>query len=244
MCTVTVWPRQNGYVLGMNRDEQRARVAALPPRTRRVNRRLVAGPSEPGGGMWIALNDAGATFALINWYSIGARVNRNVLSRGEVVLAVSASISPDETAAAHAKLPLERVNPFRLIGVFPGTRTISEWRWDLKRLVHKSHRWRPQQWISSGVDEPRAQRIRGRTFRIARGQRSAGTLKWLRRLHGSHTPECGPFSTCMHRDDAVTVSYTETTVLSRRATLRYRNGPPCAAGGFSSRRLEVDAQAC
>lgn len=189
--------------------------------------------------MWIAINDAGATLALINWYSLGARVRRNVLSRGEVVVAASASVSPDETAAALAKLPLERVNPFRLIGVFPATRKILEWRWDLERLARKSHRWRPQQWVSSGFDEPEAQRIRGRTFRGARGERAAGTLKWLRRLHASHVPECGPFSTCMHRPDAATVSYTETTVLSRRATLRYRKGPPCAGNKFSARRLEV-----
>src|SRR2546426_6818300 len=47
----------------------------------------------------------------------------------------------------------------------------------------------------SGFDEPAAQRVRGATFRKARKQASDGSLAWQRRLHRSHTPERGPFST-------------------------------------------------
>ncbi|MSU60017.1 MAG: hypothetical protein EXS35_17915 [Pedosphaera sp.] len=230
MCTVTLIARRNGYALGMNRDEKRTRVAGLPPKLRFVNQRAILCPSEPGGGTWLALNDSGVTLALINWYSITARVKANPVSRGDVVNAVSAAASFAEAASALNDFPLHRTNAFRLIGIFPAGREVVEWLWDLKRLVRKQHRWRTQQWISSGFDEPEAQRIRGRTFRLAQRQRSAGTLEWLRRLHASHAAECGPFSTCMHRDDAATVSYTEAAVSARRATLRYRPGFPCAAG--------------
>jgi hypothetical protein len=51
----------------------------------------------------------------------------------------------------------------------------------------------------------------------------------LRRLHRSHSPEAGPFSTCMHRSDAATVSYTEITAFSRKARLRYHAAAPCNA---------------
>src|SRR6266853_2821052 len=77
MCTVTFIARRRGYCLGMNRDEKLARPTGLPPRKKMVNGRAVISPSEPGGGTWIALNDQGATLALINWYSIIARVDRN-----------------------------------------------------------------------------------------------------------------------------------------------------------------------
>jgi hypothetical protein len=213
----------------MNRDEKLTRPTGLPPKVKKVNGRAVISPSEPGGGTWIAMNDHGATLALINWYSIAARVDGKAVSRGEVVNSGSAAISSDFTDAALAGLPLKLINPFRLIGVFPVTGEIVEWRWNLKQLVRKQHRWKSQQWISSGFDEPTAQRVRGKTFQRAERQHSAGGLDWLRRLHRSHSPEAGPFSTCMHRADAATVSYTEVTVSSHQATMRHHGGAPCRA---------------
>ena len=59
MCTVTLIARRNGYALGMNRDERLARVAALPPKNQRLERRHALFPSEPNGGTWIGVNDAG-----------------------------------------------------------------------------------------------------------------------------------------------------------------------------------------
>src|SRR5204862_7203877 len=100
MCTVTFIARKRGYCLGMNRDEKLTRPTALPPKKRTVNGRAVFAPSEPGGGTWIALNDQGATLALMNWYSIKARIERNALSRGEIVNSVSASVSSDSADAA------------------------------------------------------------------------------------------------------------------------------------------------
>lgn len=227
MCTVTLIARRNGYALGMNRDESLARVPGLPPRELRVNDRRVLCPSEPGGGTWISLNDAGVTFALINWYSISARGGKNSVSRGKVVQAVSATASIKEAATALARLPLRRINPFRLIAVFPATREVVEWRWNLKTLGRASCPWKAQQWISSGYDEAEAQRIRGAVFRAAQSQKSFSSMEWLRRLHRSHAPGRGPFSTCMHREDAATVSYSEVTVTSRAVVMQHIVAAPC-----------------
>jgi hypothetical protein len=227
MCTVTFIARQRGYCLGMNRDEKLTRPAGLPPKEKRLNGLGVISPSEPGGGTWIAVNDHGATLALINWYSIAARVDGKGVSRGEVVNSASAAILPGSADDALHGLPLNRINPFRLIGVFPTTSEIVEWRWNLKQLVRKNLPWKSQQWISSGFDEPAAQRVRGRTFRQAQKQESTGSLDWLRRLHRSHLPQTGPFSTCMHRNDAATVSYTEIVVSDQHALMRYGNAAPC-----------------
>src|SRR6266481_3794102 len=154
MCTVTFIAQQRGYCLGMNRDEKLTRPTGLPPKKMKVNGRAVISPSEPGGGTWIAMNDHGATLALINWYSITARVGHNAISRGEVVNSVRVASSPDLADDAIVGLPLNRINPFRLIGVFPITGELIEWRWDLKKLARKNHCWKSQQWISSGFDEP------------------------------------------------------------------------------------------
>src|SRR5258707_11078162 len=227
MCTVTFIARKKGYCLGMNRDEKLTRPTGLPPKKRKVDGRAIIYPSEPGGGTWIAMNDHGATLALINWYSIAARVGGKAVSRGEVINSMSAAISPDFADAALHELPLNQINPFRLIGVFPVTGEIVEWRWNLKQLVRKNLPWKSQQWISSGFDEPTAQRVRSRTYRLAQKQKSPGAVEWLRRLHRSHMPQTGPFSTCMHRKDAATVSYTEVAVSGQHALMRYCNRAPC-----------------
>src|SRR5271165_6617690 len=100
MCTVTFSPRRRGYALAMNRDEQLTRVAGLPPREKTISGHKILSPSEPSGGTWISLNDLGVTFALINWYSITARVKTGAVSRGRVVVAASSSDSPDLASVA------------------------------------------------------------------------------------------------------------------------------------------------
>jgi hypothetical protein len=231
MCTVTFIPRGAGYYLAMNRDEQLSRIAGLPPRREFIDGRAVLFPSEPGGGMWISVNDRRSSFALVNWYSVAARVGDGAVSRGEVVRSVSTCANGDEAEAPLAGLLLERMNPFRLIGIFPSDRKVVEWQWDLKKLVQKRRGWKAQQWISSGFDEGTAQRLRGQAFREALRQRSNGGLEWLRRLHRSHRPHRGAFSTCAHRADAATVSHTEISVSSRQARMRYHSGAPCQKAG-------------
>ncbi len=239
MCTVTFIARQKGYALGMNRDEKLSRPAAHPPARIEVGGRAVVCPSETAGGTWIAVNDTGTSFALINWYAISARVRRGAVSRGDVVKAVCAAASPGLADEALSALPLRQINPFRLIGFFPAKMRIVEWRWNLKKLIKRAFQWKTRQWVSSGFDELRAQRVRGETFRQALLQSSSGSMGWLRRLHSSHTPQIGPFSTCMHRADAATVSYTEISVSSRSTSVRYLGGPACHASGQRSEHQKI-----
>ena len=239
MCTVTFIARGNGYALGMNRDEKLARTTALPPSRLRFRGRSILCPSEPNGGTWIGVNDSGSTLALINWYSVPARVSGQTVSRGEVVKSSFMAGSPAMTDRALGALPLARVNPFRLIGVFFTHRAVVEWRWNLERLERLDHRWQTNTWISSGFDEPGARQTRGKTFGEALRQNSAGSVDWLRRLHRSHGPERGPYSTCMHREDAATVSYTEVIVWREAATMRYAPGAPCCTSPLPARRLQL-----
>lgn len=227
MCTVTFWPKKRGYILGMNRDEQRSRAAALGPSTVEVNGLRVVHPSEPSGGTWISSNERGLTVALINWYSVTARVSKNALSRGEVVLAVRAARSTNEIAFRLGTLPLERINPFRLIAVVEDEQLVHEWRWNQETLSAVRHAWLPGIWISSGFDEHGAQRARSAVFAESLRDPDAGSVAWLRRLHSSHLPECGPLSICMHRADAVTVSYTEIEAAEGALTMRQTMNSPC-----------------
>ena len=239
MCTVTFIARRSGYALGMNRDEKLTRVRARPAARHRLGDGGALFPSEPNGGTWVGVNDSGATLALINWYSVATRVAGETVSRGEAVRSALHSESPAGVDAALAQLPLNRVNSFRLIGVFPKAKTVVEWRWDLRQLQRFSHPWQTNIWISSGFDEPGAQRTRGNSFREALRQSSAGSTEWLRRLQRAHGPERGPYSLCMHRDDATTVSYTEVVVSPRAATLRYTPGAPCCTAAQPALSLAI-----
>lgn len=240
MCTVTFIARRRGYALGMNRDEKRTRVVALPPARHALGGRDVLFPSEPNGGTWVGVNDAGVTLALINWYSVHVGVLGQTLSRGEVVKSALPSNSSVLVDAVLAGLSLAQVNAFRLIGVFPAHQSVVEWRWNLEHLARVEHSWQTQTWISSGFDEPGAQRTRGEVFRRALGQKSVGELEWLRRLHRSHDPEQGPYSHCMHREDAATVSYTEITVSRRMAVLKYIPRAPCCPDPAAALHLPIE----
>lgn len=240
MCTVTFIARRNGYALGMNRDEKLIRAAGLPPRLTYLNGHAILAPSEPGGGTWIGVNDTGVTLALINWNSVTSRVAGQAVSRGEVVKLALPSDSPALVDATLNELLLPRVNPFRLIGVFPACKAVVEWRWNLQHLERRDHRWRTNTWVSSGFDEPGAQQTRGKAFRETLRQKTAGSTDWLRRLHRSHGPECGPYSTCMHREDAATVSYSEVTVSRQTAKMRYAPGAPCCTALMPTFGLQLD----
>ncbi len=55
----------------------------------------------------------------------------------------------------------------------------------------------------------------------------------------SHLPERGPFSICMHRSDAATVSYMEVAVSGQRATMRYKPGPCCSNGAMMTKTISL-----
>lgn len=242
MCTLSFLPAADEFLLGMNRDEKRTRVAALPPFYETKNDCVILSPSEPNGGTWISLNDAGLCFALINWHRINREPLGRIASRGQVVPAIAASLSVDEAGKRLRGLSLPEMRPFRLIAVSSLEKRVTEWQWDLLRLEEKSHPWQRQHWFSSGFDEIEAERQR----QIICHEKSppGAETQWLRALHQSHAPVEGPFSICMHREDAVTVSYTEIEVGLGTVTMRYQPGSPCSGhrlAEFSMPRLGAAA---
>lgn len=229
MCSVTFCSTAAGYLVAMNRDERRSRVAGLPPRRHDLEGVRVIHPEEPGGGTWVSVNDAGIGFALINWYAVTARASEPAHSRGQVILALRDARGFAEAGARLRQLDLSRRNPFRLVAIDPGASRVTEWRWDQNYLTEQRQPWNFGQWLSSGFDEPAAQRIRGEVLRHQLTVPDRGGRDWLRRLHASHAPERGAFSICMHREDAATVSYTEIEVSASEVTMRYFGGAPCAS---------------
>ncbi|HEY2835502.1 MAG TPA: NRDE family protein, partial [Rhizomicrobium sp.] len=117
MCTVSFLPQSQGFFLAMNRDEQKSRPRALPPRRRKTGVHTSLYPSEKSGGTWIGVNDAGLVLALINWYAKPQRGRSLCLSRGIVIPELLAANDLKDLSARLKKLPLQELNPFRLIAV-------------------------------------------------------------------------------------------------------------------------------
>jgi hypothetical protein len=239
MCTVSFLPNTLGFYLAMNRDEKVDRSTALAPTIVDLESRRAVFPSEPTGGTWISANDAGVCLALINWHRVERQPKNDVVSRGEVVRALASKSRTNEIADGIATLPLRKLRPFRLIAIVPSEKHVTEWRWNLEWLAMRDHKWQLQHWFSSGFDERGAELERQRVWDTAHGRQSKRNLTWLRQLHCSHAPKRGPFSICMHRRDASTVSYTEVAVSQKRATMRYKAGPCCSSGTIVTNTISL-----
>jgi hypothetical protein len=230
MCTLSFIRAQGGFHLLMNRDEQRSRPAALPPGLHPCGNLRAIYPSEQGEGTWIGVNDAGLCAALINWYSKPSLISHPAFSRGLIIPTLLAARNRKEAASLLLSLPLQKLAPFRLFLFHAAERGITSLSSDSTTLEKLDLPWECSHWFSSGYDEPTASRNRAETSKNASAQSDAGTLEWLRRLHRSHQPEQGPFSICMHREHACTVSFTEMSIKAQNATINYYSGSPCDLG--------------
>ena len=115
MCTLSLVTRDNGYLLGMNRDERIARGAGVPPEALECNGTKVIYPSDSTGSTsilgtsilgtsisetsisktWIGVNEHAIALALLNWNDVAPRPTHTVTSRsrGLVIPALISSRS-------------------------------------------------------------------------------------------------------------------------------------------------------
>ena len=233
MCTLTFVPTEDGYLVGMNRDELLTRRVALPPKRFQRSGMEMVYPSEPSGGTWIACNDRGNLLALLNWNARESpRLGEKRKTRGLVIPELIGE--PDLPAAdSHfQQMNLDGLFPFRLVLVFRKEKVVNEWRWDgtAKQFLRLS--WARKHWFSSSLSDSLAEKERGRACEAVAGETVAGSSSWLRRLHRSHVPRPGPFSVCVHRQDAATVSYTEVRCGASQISMDYLDGNPCLKGRF------------
>jgi hypothetical protein len=130
------------------------------------------------------------------------------------------------------------MNPFRLMVISSRQQSLSEWHSSAGNLKRFNLPWKRHHWFSSALDEARANEVRRRVCERMRGDFL--DLVSLRKLHRSHAPRPGPFSLCMHRPDACTVSYTEINVRGAMATTYYIAGSPCSQSPQFKASLALD----
>jgi hypothetical protein len=238
MCTLTFIPKPGGYLIGMNRDENRLRAAALLPFVSDREGLEAVYPREAAtGGTWIAANAAGAAIAILN-QNRGPEAGDKLRSRGTLIPEVIHAGNMKEVVRAVEKSDHTGMLPFLAAGFFPQQQVIVEWRWDGASLKSRPWTWRRHHWFSSGISDSLAAQVRGAFCQTAWQRRDAGSLDWMRGIHASHTPVRGSFSLCVHRPEAASVSYTEIAYDGRDVRLRYHAGQPCQAlGRFDSEHV-------
>jgi hypothetical protein len=239
MCTVSFIPRSGGFLLGMNRDEQLSRPMGLAPQRVSADGCQFLYPREPGGGTWAGVNDRGVALALINWYRQPQRGSKDSCSRGAVVRQLLPCLDVRHIGMELRRLPLDRMNPFRLVVIYEPLNLLNEWRWNGVKLRNLAFSWLRRHWFSSGYDEPGAVRVRRKICQEAVLEPRRHALAWLRKLHASHRPVGGPYSICMHRSDAATVSYTEISVQIKSARISYHPGSPCSSNQLKTQWLKL-----
>jgi hypothetical protein len=228
MCTVTFTPTPDGYYLAMNRDERIARGPSGPPEVIQYGSTAAIYPRDVEGGTWIAANSGGITFAVLNW-NTGGVMQPKTRSRGCVIPALINAVSARKAKEELNNFQLEGILSFRLVGLFPAEKEITEWRWNQNSLEHELSGWCSRQWCSSSLSDTQATLRRGLAYAHAEHESDKGSLVWLRRLHASHDQEEGRFSTCVHRTDVKTLSYAELICTTDAVVLNYLAGSPCSA---------------
>ena len=225
MCTLSWLESPGGYELFMNRDELRQRLPAGPPEIHLGSRSAFLAPTDgDAGGSWIAVNEHGLGLALLNRYDHAPRIDcERLRSRG--LLVTDLATRCDEAAGvlrALSDLDLEFYRAFTLALFEPGDSPQAV-AWNGRQL---SAPWRPVQPLaSSSYDPDGIGEARRRCAEQLLGPKAS--REDLLAFHRSHAPERGPYSPCMHREDAATVSFTWVQVTSEEVAMAYADGPPC-----------------
>ena len=222
MCTLTWLQQDTGYELFFNRDELNTRLpATTPQRLYQDDVAFIAPLDGNAGGTWLSVNQWGTTVALLNNYAYQrSSGERNWISRGQLVLSLATGTDPVTTLHA---MDLSPYQAFHLLVLTPQGDTHFA-TWDGKQLSHTNT---PEQPISSSSWHTQAVIAgRQRQFQdLSRKQRMTPEL--LRQFHASHRPRPSPYSVCMHRDDAATISFSHIKVNQQQVTFSYHDGPLC-----------------
>jgi hypothetical protein len=240
VCTLSWIPLPDGYAVAMNRDERRTRAPALPPAQVDAGGVPALMPIDgDAGGTWISVNDRGHTLALLNrWDESPHDPGTPLVSRGLLVRDLAGLPGAGAVRTAIAGLPLTRYRPFTLVSVGLGGPPLL-FEWNGQELSHAEVAEPGLVRTSSGSDQVGVERSRGALFRAASEAPGGLTPEVLVTLHRSHLPGKGPLSICMHRDEAVTVSFSLVTVSERQVLFRYVAGSPCETEGFTESFLPL-----
>lgn len=219
MCTVSVVPTPGGFRLACNRDEQRARAAAEPPKHRRAGALDALWPIDPESqGSWIGINEAGLAATLLNRTGPRHRPSAGAVSRGTIIPRLLQHDSLEHALGAALALAARRFQPFTLLlvgGARAAIVTSDGERLSATRGPLRS----PLVLTSSSLGDHRVAPRRSLFSRMVAASRAP--LDAQARFHRHRWPSHPDISVCMSRVDAATVSRTIVHAADASVTMRY-----------------------
>jgi len=229
MCTVSWLDRDGGYELLCNRDERRTRTPALSPRVRERRRvKFIAPTDGDHGGSWIGVNQFGLSLCLLNRYEHGQQPPNDArISRGLLPIELMDSAASDEVHDRIVKGDLSRFEPFTLLVLEPQKKALLIGWTGRERLIEIDGE-AAMPLISSSYDGAGVRESRKKCFERLMSGSGTASADLLFRFHASHEPARGPYSSCMHRDDAQTVSFSRIKVAAHKIQFLYHPLSPCS----------------
>jgi hypothetical protein len=226
VCTVSWTQQPGGYHLLCNRDEKRTRGTAFAPGVVKIGGVRYIAPIDPdGGGTWLAANEYGVSLCLLNgqpgFESAGPR-----LSRGLLIPELARAPSAGDCALWTKQLDLRPYSPFSLVILEPERPAIVA-QWDGSELVIDPAGDAHMPLTSSSHDAEGVRRSRLNEFATRVGTARPFDPALLYGFHSSHGASPDAYSTCMHRADAETVSFSWVVVTRSAIRFLYSPGAPC-----------------
>ncbi len=228
MCTLSWIAGPDGYRLLFSRDELLSRRPALPPHVDIGDGvRFLAPRDGDAGGTWVFVNEHGVAACLLNLFRDHPfPPGQGPISRGLLVLGLAGARSVDAARRIVETTDLSRYQPFTLalFGVAEHP------------VALRSEGGRPALFglgddrlplTSSGRDTEGVARSRRGTLARCAAEYGGVTPAALEAFHRSHHPDRGPYSPCMHRPEAATVSLTVIAAGPDSVSLSYQPGAPC-----------------
>jgi uncharacterized protein with NRDE domain len=238
MCTVSWFRTSEGYVLACNRDERHTRKAALGPRLSKLGDVSYVAPIDGDhGGSWIAVNQFGLGLSLLNRYLDPAANVDTFISRGLLVTQLIDSATIDEVRNRLSSISLHSYRPFTLLSLDRQSELVFDWSGSTLSQRLDSETSAPL--VSSSFGDPKVIEYRRQEFLNLVGAAGGVDNEVLSSFHCSHQPEQGPYSVCMHRDEAATKSRSIVTVDAAMVQFAYQAGPPCEGAEFDFVDLPV-----
>src|SRR5262245_55369031 len=146
MCTLSFVPTECAYRLAMNRDESLTRERALPPEESGFGDVSAIYPRERLGGTWIAVNNVGLAFALLNRNHDG--LGEKAQSRGTIIPELCVSADLGGVIAALKQMNLRGIHSFTLVCISGHERRVIEFIWDGTALGQREFPWEMRHWYS------------------------------------------------------------------------------------------------
>ena len=209
MCTLTYRLTESGYELFFNRDEQRSRAQAIPPKVDATLNAIY--PVDPiGAGTWLAVHQNGVSLALLNYYQAEKKVQEGpFISRGEIILKLLED--PNNIIVNLKKMALASYQAFQLC-IFPSDLNLSNnqlrcFQWDGESLTEQSQ---TLPITSSGIDYPQVYEARKASFQQMTTA-DKPTAEQLLQFH-EYQQDDGKLSVKMFREDAKTVSFSHISI--------------------------------